>query len=58
VNEGTYTGDIYIMNLKGLDGSDAQDQLVRHMPEPMSLLVWSLLAMCATGLSGGRRRAA
>src|SRR5262249_20828319 len=45
-NKGTYTGDVSILNLKGLDGGDAQDQLVRHMPEPMSVVVWSFLAMC------------
>lgn len=55
-NKGTYTGGVYIMNLKGLDGSNAQDQLVRHMPEPISFLVWSLLAMCIAGC--GRRRLA
>jgi hypothetical protein len=57
-NKGSYTGDIFIMNLKDLAGNDAQDQLVRHMPEPMSLVVWSFLAMCVSGAGLGRRRAA
>lgn len=52
-NKGSNTGDIWIMNLKSLDGADAQDQVVQipHMPEPMSLVVWSFLAMCGIGLS-------
>jgi hypothetical protein len=52
-NKGTNTGDIWIMNLKALNGANVQDQMVQvpSMPEPMSLVVWSFLAMSVLGLS-------
>ena len=71
LNQGTYTGNIAIMNLIGPNGStvNAQDQLVwddtihpppppgtSPVPEPLSVVVWSLLAMCMGGVSTQRRR--
>jgi hypothetical protein len=66
-NIGTYTGQVQIMNLVGTGASVShhQDQLFRDpginnppppfVPEPMSFLVWSMLAMCV-GTLGMRRR--
>jgi hypothetical protein len=60
-NVGVYTGDIKIMNLVTIPGNaNAQDQLVRiptppgggaPVPEPMSMVVWSFLALCVAGVS-------
>jgi hypothetical protein len=71
-NRGTYTGKIAIMNLIGpYPGStaNAQDQLVYDdtihgppppgaVPEPISVVVWSLLAVCVGGSILGRQRSA
>jgi hypothetical protein len=59
---GNKTGNISIMNLKTLSGDNAQDQLVRMppppgntpVPEPLSIAVWSLLAMCVGSVSTQR----
>lgn len=59
----TGVGDIRVLNLRKLDANGeytdyAQDQLVRtpHMPEPTSVLIWSLLTCCVSGLSARRAR--
>lgn len=60
----TGTGYIEIMQLNGYNtttgktGAAAQDQLVRNVPpvpEPMSLLVWSILATCVAGICARSR---
>ena len=70
-NYGYVTGQVAIMNLTNgtvRGGSKAQDQLVINpelppgggapVPEPMSLLVWSLFAVCIGGCGVGRYRVA
>jgi hypothetical protein len=67
-NAGTYYGNIRIMNLETPSGGTAQDQLVwvpgtfnpppPQVPEPLSAVVWSLLAMCTGSGMLARRRAA
>lgn len=59
----TGTGDIYVMNLLGIDSQgnytkNVQDQLVRiptpgtseHVPEPLSVAIWSMLGLVAFGI--------
>ena len=66
-NRGTYTGSVAIMNITGPVPGDgnAQDQLVwippsggtfPGVPEPISGIVWSLLAMCAVSVNARRCR--
>jgi hypothetical protein len=58
------TGDIFIMNLvRKSTGLPAQDQLVRippitqpPVPEPLSLVVWSMLAACVGATARRTRR--
>ena len=50
------TGGIRIMNLKTLTGGNVQDQLVRCVPEPLSFVVWSVLAVCVGTVSARRRQ--
>ena len=39
-------GDIRVMSLRTLSGGYAQDQVFRAAPEPFSIAVWLLLAVC------------
>jgi hypothetical protein len=48
----TGLGNIRIMNLLTLDGHVAQDQLVEvPVPEPMSVVVWSMITTCMGSVS-------
>jgi len=57
------TGDIHVLNLMGKNSAGnytihAQDQLVRipgNVPEPMSVFIWSMLAITIAGLTHLRR---
>ena len=59
-------GDIRVLNVKTLGGAHAQDQLVkirigtqREVPEPLSIVLWSLVIACVGGMwtSNSRSRA-
>jgi hypothetical protein len=61
-NYGLETGQVAIMNLTKANGANVQDQLVIDpelpppgVPEPVGIVVWSLLAMTAASV-GTRRR--
>jgi hypothetical protein len=53
---------IQLMNVQGNSGSDAQDQMIAYggplsaVPEPASLVVWSVLAGGAAGFAVSRKR--
>jgi hypothetical protein len=47
-------GGVQVMNLLTATGGDAQDQLVRIIPEPLSIVVWSLIAVCVGTVRRGR----
>jgi hypothetical protein len=58
------TGDVYVLNLMGKDSNGnysvhAQDQLVRISdsvnPEPVSAVIWSILAITVAGVARRRR---
>jgi hypothetical protein len=54
----TGLGNIRVMTLATLSGDESQDQLVR-LPEPMSLVAWSLITTCIAAVSWySSRRAA
>lgn len=62
----TWNG-IHLMNVQAFDGGDAADQMIAYrgaqgdagvqvVPEPASLVVWSVLAGGAAGFAVGRKR--
>jgi hypothetical protein len=50
-------GNVRVANLVSLSGNNSQDQLVL-VPEPMSVIVWSLLGLCVSGGIYWRKRKA
>ena len=50
-------GNVRIANLVGTNDCPSQDQLVL-VPEPMSVIVWSLLGLCVSGGIYWRKRKA
>lgn len=53
-----YIGDYRVMNLSGVSGQQTQDQIIvpAPVPEPASIVVWSVLAGGAAGIGVARKR--